>query len=845
MTMTNQVYTGFQFPSNIPFQIQIVQVTDLYPHWHSATQILFVLNGELEAEVDGEVSLLSDGDLLLVNRYCIHEIRGAQRCMVLCMELDLHKFDLPKGSADQLWFSCDSSRDPVPGRYDNLRTLISLIAERNATQDDTALYDNKSFAYSLLKELIQNFQVPVPSPEQHRERYLNRMEPVARYVEEHYRENLSLESLAAQVHMSPPYLSSLFTRWLGTTFSNYYNCVRLCHAVDDLLSTEDSINTVALNNGYANAQAFVRAFKARYRCLPSAYRQARDPDGERRRAGSAAPASGFKLSMLHRGQSGQDAAGPEAAVQADWEQITGVFGNQFRKIIGVGSAKELLYQPIQEQLRAAQEAIGFEYVKFHGLLSDQMMVVSRDTNDELVFDFKQIDMVFDFLFSLGLKPFIQLSFMPVELAQDKDKMIMYRRFNTSQPASLDDWRRLVRELLLHLFARYGRGRIEALPVLVWHNADTSKDMFAMQDDEMFYRLYLETFRTIRDLDPTIQIGSPALTFMSEQSIRWAQRFFLWLQEQGVQPDFLCAQYYSDEYAPGPIKIDLHSARPDNIIGTPAANPFEVHAGIPLSADPDNLRRRRGIMDDFFRKLGLSHLPLYITEWNLTTSHHNLINDTQFMGCYLVKNMAEHMDGVAGVGYWPVSDFIEEQPLPDATFHGGLGLMTSNGIRKPQFNAMLALCQMAPQVLARGEGYLVTRGKSILTILTYNYEHFSRLYAANKTYNTTAVERYTPFQRQQRRQFRFRVSGLSGKRVRESVEFINNRDHGSAFDFWVKMGAPPVGGTFHLDQYRLKLLQASAEPFVHTVQLDVTGDSLEYRAVLEPLEFRVTLVMLHD
>ncbi len=843
MIMTNRIYPNLQFPDNIPFQIQILQVTDLYPHWHPTTQILFTLIGELEVTVDGTVSRLSGGDLLLINRYCVHEMRSARYCVVLCMELDLRKFDLPPESADQLWFSCDSTRDPMPGRYDNLRALITRIAERNATPDETTLYDNKSFAYSLLKELIQNFQIPAPSPEQRRSRYLDRMEPAIRYVEEHYRENLSLESLATQVHMSPPYLSSLFTRWLGTTFSSYYNCVRLCHAVDDLLSSKDSINTVVLNNGYANAQAFVRAFKSRYRCLPSAYRQARDADGERLRAGLSG--AGFDLSLLQHRQTRMDTSNSEAVIQADWEHITGEFSSKFRKIIGVGSAKELLYQPIQEQLRTAQEAIGFEYVKFHGLLSDQMMVVSRDANNELRFDFKLVDMVFDFVFSLGLKPFIQLSFMPIELAQDQNKMIMYRRFNTSQPASLDDWLRLVRELLIHLVVRYGRSMIEELPVLIWHNPDTSKDMFAMQDDEAFFRLYLETFRTVRTLDPAIRIGSPSLTFMSEESINWGRRFFLWLQEQNIQPDFLCVQCYSEDYAPGPVKIDLHSDRPDSIIGTPTADPFEVYAGIPLSDDPDKMCKRNKIISSFYQQLGLSHLPLYITEWNLTVSHRNLISDTQFMGCYVVKNMAENLDGIAGVGYWPVSDFIQEQPLPDATFHGGLGMMTSNGIRKSQFNAMMALCQMASQILAQGEGYLITRDDSILTILTYNYEHFNHLYATNKTYNTNVVDRYTPFQHQQQREFRFRISGLSGKRVRESVEFINNRTHGSAFDFWVEMGAPSVGSAFHLDQYRLRLLQAAAEPFVHTVHLNVIGDELEYRAVLEPLEFRVTLVMLYD
>ena len=71
-----------------------------------------------------------------------------------------------------------------------------------------------------------------------------------------------------------PRISSLFSRYLDTTFSEYYNSVRLSHAVDQLTSTEDSIDAIALNNGYANAQSFGRAFKTKYHTLPSLYRKA-------------------------------------------------------------------------------------------------------------------------------------------------------------------------------------------------------------------------------------------------------------------------------------------------------------------------------------------------------------------------------------------------------------------------------------------------------------------------------------------------------------------------------------------------------------------------------------------
>ena len=67
-----------------------------------------------------------------------------------------------------------------------------------------------------------------------------------------------------------------------------------------------------------------------------------------------------------------------------------------------------------------QKNVGFRYIKFHGILSDDMMVVSR-IGQELRFTYTLVDQVLDFLLSIQLKPLIQLSFMPKELAENPDK----------------------------------------------------------------------------------------------------------------------------------------------------------------------------------------------------------------------------------------------------------------------------------------------------------------------------------------------------------------------------------------------------------------------------------------
>lgn len=849
----NPTYPLLEFQADNPFQVEFLQIRSQHKQWHPEIEILLVLSGEVTAEVQGTVSRLREGDLLLINSNHIHEFFCRDSCAAVKVRLDMHKFDLPSEEADQLYFACDSSRDADKDRYHNLRSLIALIVERSTTQDAASRYENRSFAYSILRELTRNFQAPPPAALAGNEKRLKRMREIVDYIDDHYQEDIRLGQLAHALHLSAPYLSSLFTQHLGLTFSEYYNRVRLDHAVDDLVLTDYSIEEIAARSGYPNAPAFSRAFRAVYAELPSAYRKlyrqySSGNMGPNRWAGlPLSEYSGSGAGPLTQFLPWQESdaspakSRPAIRIRADWGDTAGRVPDTWRKLVGIGSAKQILYREIQEQLEEVQREIGFEFIKFHGLFSDDMMVVNRTVSGALELNFKTIDMVFDYLFSIRLKPFLQLSFMPIELASDRQKMIFNNHYNTSPPAHLEEWVHLVRAFFHHIISRYGRAVVEELPVTVWNNADSPAEMFGMRDELDFFRLYRATYLAIKEIDGQIRVGGPPVTFMSDESTQWTRRFYQWEREHGVVPDFFCTQIYSVIVHPAQLKIDLHSWRRDHLVPTRENALSPLMAGIPLSTDADYLSTFRGFLDQFLAGLGLKELPVWVTEWNLSISHSMLINDTVFSGCYVVKNILEHSSGLAALGYWCITDFIEEQPLVDDTFHGGLGLMTAEGIRKPAFLAYQTLAQLGTQILSRGEGFLVSRSEGSLTALLYNYEHFNDIFAGNKTYNVSRTVRYTPFTEQKPQPYQLRVAGLPDREVLEAVEFIINRDHGSAYDYWIKMGAPDGGADLSLDRYRLELLKAAAHPLVRSFRPDLRNGTLCYDVTLEPLEFRLVQI----
>lgn len=89
------------------------------------------------------------------------------------------------------------------------------------------------------------------------------------YIEKHYQEDVSLDSVAAHFKYSPSYFSRLFKASLGVNFHAYLNFVRVSHAAQQLSSTSVNLTECAFHNGFPNTKSFISTFKKFYGCTPS------------------------------------------------------------------------------------------------------------------------------------------------------------------------------------------------------------------------------------------------------------------------------------------------------------------------------------------------------------------------------------------------------------------------------------------------------------------------------------------------------------------------------------------------------------------------------------------------
>ena len=202
---------------------------------------------------------------------------------------------------------------------------------------------------------------------------------------------------------------------------------------------------------------------------------------------------------------------------------TVLFKNNAAFCIGTGRMNLALRHEYHNQLEKVQKDIGFSYIRGHGLFCDDMGVYNTYTDNGVEkeeYNFRYIDMVFDDYLSLGLKPFVELGFMPEKMASG-DQTIFYWKGNVTPPADYSKWARLVTAAIDHWIDRYGRDEVILWPFEVWNEPNLG-GFWKDADMDEYFKLYDVTSRAVKSREPRIRVGGPAICGVNDE--RWMRCF---------------------------------------------------------------------------------------------------------------------------------------------------------------------------------------------------------------------------------------------------------------------------------------------------------------------------------
>ena len=317
----------------------------------------------------------------------------------------------------------------------------------------------------------------------------------------------------------------------------------------------------------------------------------------------------------------------------------------------------------QRQLKQAHDELGFRHTRFHGLLCDEMGTLV-DEMDKPVYSFFNVDEIMDFLLSIGMKPFVELSFMPLMLSSGSTTVFHYNA-NVTPPRDYAGWATLIDKMVRHWVDRYGIDEVATWFFEVWNEPNLKAFWTGTQAE--YFHLYETTATTIKAIDHRLQVGGPA-TAKNE----WIPEMLDFCAREGAPIDFVSTHHYPTD-ALGSIDEDTESQLADS--------------------DRDIMLKETRTAHDQARGL-----PLYYTEWNASSNPRDHLHDEPFAACIVARTMMQVRGLAQAYSWWTFTDIFEENFMPDTAYHGGFGLMTLEGVPKPSYRAFQMLHNLGTKLV---------------------------------------------------------------------------------------------------------------------------------------------------
>lgn len=625
-------------------------------------------------------------------------------------------------------------------------------------------------------------------------------------LENDFRENLTLKEIAADFHYNSSYLSEKFKDFTGINFKSYLDQLRLEKIIYELLYSNKNINQIALEAGFRNIKSFYRVFNDHFKTCPIDVKN-KYPQLKK----EALNQEFYQLNYLseyfdniikdyeQKNKCNKKQLNKEINIDLSkkYQDVNPIW----QKLINAGTAQSILDSNLRKQIKELQQEIKFEYLRFEGIFNDDLEVCRGDSLENIHYNWKLVDNIFDFILENDLKPFITLSFMPKLLAS-KDKTIFYYQANFSPPRDINAWLDLIDSFIIHLINRYGIEEVKEWYFQIWTEFPDQGFHWAGSEEE-YFDFYAQTAKKIKYISQSLKVGPASESFFESNFI--SKKFLEFAEGNNLPLDFYNINLYHNSVPVMEEKIDLSNLYKESTLDNIKFKFKGKNYSLKISQQIKNLLNKN-----------YPEAELIATRWNVSWNAKEYVHDTAFMADFILDNALKLQPLLDGLGYLNLSDLISEWPTNELPFFGGRGLMNTEGIKKSAYYAYIILSELGGKIIEQGDNYIITAQGEDIQIALYNYAYLNQSYR-NADYSIIdKYNRYQVFENKNTLDFNLKLKGLKGK-YKLSRYFLN-RDSGSAFDQWIKMGAPS-----DLNNHEIKYLKKKSFPDLKVKYLDLKGE----------------------
>jgi xylan 1,4-beta-xylosidase len=367
-------------------------------------------------------------------------------------------------------------------------------------------------------------------------------------------------------------------------------------------------------------------------------------------------------------------------------EVIGTLPHIWEECVGSDRAAITLRESWRQDIDRARVELGIKRVRFHGILNDELGVLTKTMQRASgSANFRNVAEVYDGLVERQLSPFVELSFMPSELASGPQAFGFYKG-NITPPTSYEAWGSFIKELGVFLVERYGLTKVSQWPIEVW-NEPNLRHVFWNGTQQDYFQLYKSAAVALKSIDSSLKVGGPATA-----ATEWIPDFLAFCAQENAPVDFVSTHIY-----PGDSQSKL----------------FGVGIKLPISeVVPKAIKNARQQV----RASTFSNLPLYVNEWS---------SDSPALIAHVLSKVLEDADMMS---HWTLSGTYEELgPLDFLIAEGGMGwAQMIRGIARPSYNTYRLLHALGEQRLAsEGPALASRRSNGSLAALVWNLAEVSQ------------------------------------------------------------------------------------------------------------------------
>ena len=300
------------------------------------------------------------------------------------------------------------------------------------------------------------------------------------------------------------------------------------------------------------------------------------------------------------------------------------FPHFWEEMFGSGRANLAMRDNYRRDLRLVRKVTDFQYVRFHAILDDENGVYSEDAQGKPVYNWSYVDQIYDGLLDNGIRPFVEISFMPKALAAKVQYHAFWYKPIPSPPADYAKWDALITAFAQHLIERYGIEEIAQWYFEVW-NEPNLDFWIGRPAQSTYFELYDHTARALKAASPRIRVGGPATA-----QAAWVGDMIAHTEQNHVPLDFVSTHVYGNDSSQD-VFHDQRQIAPHQMV-TAALD--KVHNEIVHSARPE--------------------IPLIWSEFNATYANEQALTDSIYMGPWMADTISKCDGKTKMMAYWSFS-----------------------------------------------------------------------------------------------------------------------------------------------------------------------------------------------